>query len=351
MKETAEAIRQASEEAEVAAGLQISQLFLGLGGDYRIFSSQGMSIIDSQQVTADDLNKAVATAKAVPLPAGHRLLHVLPKNFTVDGEGPFFNPLGLSGLRLETDTLMVSIPDTSVQNALQCLRYAGYSARGLVLHPLAAALSVTNEKDRASGVCVLDIGQDQTFFVILMDARVIYIGSLAMGGEDFTHDLMQEFQIPRDEAEEIKIQYKHKAHSMESTDSFNEEDHSHSNSHISEHKICEIINCRTQLLFQELKSQLESLHYDPLIHGGIILTGRGSYLPNLCDLGRSIMTKPVRKSAMELSGMKDLESKSDYETAIGILHYVQSEKSLDYRSDYLKNHVFRIKRWVQDLLP
>ncbi len=355
MKETAEAIRQACEEAEVASGLQISQLFLGLGGDYRMFSSQGMSIIASQQVTVDDLNKAVETAKAVPLPTGHRLLHVLPKNFTVDGEGPFFNPLGLSGLRLETDTLMVSIPDTSVQNALQCLRYAGYSARGLVLNALASALSVTDDKDKSSGVCVLDIGQDQTFFTIMMDARVNHIGSLAMGGEDFTHDLMQELQVPRDQAEEIKIQYGNMITSPEVMGGSNvalvEEDDSHSIHKMVDQKIHEVITTRCELLFQELKSQIESLHYSDLVRGGIVLTGRGSYLANLCEIGKSIMVKPVRKQGTRWSGIKDLENKNDYETAVGILNYVQNENTLDYRSDHLKGHVFRIKRWVQDLLP
>ncbi len=351
MKETALALQQVCEEAEVSSGLQINQLFLGLGGDYHIFSSQGMAIIDSHQVTGEDLNKAIETAKAVPLPSSHRLLHVLPKNFMVDGEGPFFNPLGLSGLRLETSVSMVSIMDANVQNALQCLRYAGYSARGLVLQPLASGLSVMGEEGQSSGVCVLDIGQDQTSFIIIMDSRINHIGSIRMGGEDFTHDLMQELQIPRDQAEAIKIKYTQEI-LKNSSESSEEEKAEYSSSEFSDQKIHEILTSRAELLFEELKRQIEALHYLDLIEGGVVITGRGGYLPGLNDIGKSILSKPVSNGGVpQWLGVKDLSDKQDYTTALGILLYAQNEKDLDYRCNHLKGHVFKIKRWMQELLP
>ncbi len=351
MKETAEAIRQACEEAEVASGLHISQLFLAIGGDYQVFSSQGMSLITSGQVTTDDLNKAVETAKAVPLSTGHRLLHVLPKIFTVDGQGAFFNPLGLSGLRLETKCLMVSVLDTGVQNALQCLRYAGYSARGLVLQSLAVTLSVVDEESKSSGVCVLDIGHDQTSFIIICDSRIHHIGSIAIGGEDFTHDLMRELKIPRDQAERLKLQYNNtlvqdskESVIAEETDMVSEESHQ---------KIHDVLNRRSELLFQELKNKIEQLQYYDKIESGVILTGRGSYLPYLNEGGKSILEMPVRKSCINIKGvgMKELENKNDYETALGILLYAQNEKTLDFRSNHLKSNVFKFKRWMKEIWP
>ncbi len=349
MKETAFALQKAKEEAEVMAGTQISQLFLGISGDYHIFSSQGMSIISSQQVTVEDLNKAVDTAKAVPLPTGHRLLHVLPKSFTVDREGPFFNPLGLSGLRLETSVMMVSIPETNVQNALQCLRYAGCSARGLVLQPLATSLSILTENEKKSGICVLDIGQDQTCFTVVIDSRVHHIGSLPMGGEDFTHDLMSELKIPRNLAEEIKLKHGNicvKTEWDEKEITPDELQKWEINTDIK--KINAILSARAELLFESVKQQLKSLGYMNRLEEGLVLTGGTSALKGLIESGRALMEKPIKKAVISrFSKASELENKNDFATALGVLCYIQNENTLDYRSNYRK--ALKIKRYLQDL--
>ena len=350
MKETAQALQQAIEEAEVMAGLQTSQLFLGVSGDYNIFSSQGMAIIPSHQVTLADLNKAVETAKAVCLPTGHRLLHVLPKSFTVDRQGPVFNPLGLSGLRLETSVMIISIPETNVQNAIQCLRYAGCSARGIVLQPLATHLSLLKENEKQSGVCVLDIGQDQTYFTVVMDSRVCHIGAIEMGGEDFTHDLMVELKISRDLAESIKLKYGNllKTADWDEAESVNElED---GDTDVDSEKVNAILSARAELLFGELKTQLETLTYFKRLEEGVILTGGGSALRGLVETGRICMEAPVKKAVIrEFPGSHELENRNDFATALGILCYVKSENTLDYRSNYSDGKVLKIKKWVQDL--
>ncbi len=354
MKETSEAIRQACEEAEVTAGLQITQLFLGINGDYNIFSSQGMSIIPSHQVTTEDVNKAVETAKAVPLPSGHRLLHVLPNSFTVDGEDPVFNPLGLSGLRLETNVLMISLPESGVQNVLQCLRYAGHSARGLVLQPLAVSLAVLSEDEKQSGTCVMDIGQDQTALTVVMDNRIQYIGSLSIGGEDFTHDLMMKLKVPRDQAESIKLQYG-KSFSKEEWNKGDmewEESSDSSDLTVDMKEIDEVMTVQSEILFQKVRQRLESLKYFDRLRGGIVLTGGGSFLEGLSETGKFIVDIPIKKAQLlQYSDTDQMSHRSELATALGVLEYVQQEQSIDYRSDHLEGKVFKIKRWVQDLLP
>ena len=354
MKETSEAIRQACEEAEVTAGLQITQLFLGINGDYNIFSSQGMSIIPSHQVTTDDVNKAVETAKAVPLPSGHRLLHVLPNSFTVDGETPVFNPLGLSGLRLETNVLMISLPESGVQNILQCLRYAGHSARGLVLQPLAASLAVLSEDEKQSGTCVMDIGQDQTALTVVMDNRIHYIDSLSIGGEDFTHDLMMKLKVPRDQAESIKLQYgkNFPQEEWKKKDIEWEEASDSSDLTFDAKEIDETLTVQSEILFQKVRQRLESLKYFDRLRGGIVLTGGGSFLKGLIDTGKLIMDMPIKKAELlQCSDTESVNHRNELATALGVLEYIQQEQSIDYRSDHLEGKVFKIKRWVQDLLP
>jgi len=252
-----------------------------------------------------------------------------------------------------------------------------------------------SEQKKASGVCVLDIGHDQTFFVVMINSRINHIGTIPIGGEDFTHDLMLDLKIARDQAEEVKINYGkilspsvssllvHQEAQGESTmlqlnstkqqsgaqpsrsqsfvedETMKQEDNTvfldethHQDSTVPHGSINEILTTRGELLFQELRKQLESLQYFDLIEGGIIVTGRGSRLNGLNEIGKFVMERSVQKGVISgWSGEKSLEEKSGYSTAIGILSYVQNEKVLDYRSDALKGHVFKIKRWVQDLLP
>ena len=353
MKETSEAIRQALEEAEVTAGRQITQLFLGINGDYNIFSSQGMAIIPSQRVTMEDVNKAVETAKAVPLPSGHRLLHVLPKNFTLDGENPVFNPLGLSGLRLETNVLMISLPESSVQNVLQCLRCAGYSAKGLVLQPLAVSLSALSADEKQSGACVLDIGQDQTSMTVMMKNRVHYIGSLPIGGEDFTHDLMMKLKAPRDQAENIKLNYgKNFSQEEWKKGDMDWEENAEPLISVDTKAVDSAMAGQSEILFQKVRAKLEELKCLDKLRGGLILTGGGAGLNGLCEMGKLLIDTPIKKAGLPaLSNTENLSHRNELTTALGILTYAEQEQSIDYRSDHLEGKVLRIKRWMQELLP
>jgi len=281
------------------------------------------------------------------------LLHVLPKSFTVDQEGSFFNPLGLSGLRLETTVLMVSLPESSVQNALQCLRYAGYSARGLVLQPLAFTLSVLSEDEKKSGVCVMNVGQDHTSFTVVLDSRIHQVGSIAIGSEDFTHDLMLDLKISWDIAETIKLKYGNILfHEDWEDEEVVLEECREWNVHVTQKKINQILKARSEVLFQEIRNQLESFRYLDKIEGGVVLIGRGSSLGGLVETGRTIMEKPVKRGIIKnCSGVKDVDNRNDFATAIGILLYANEEKSLDYRSEHWEGKIFKIRRWVQDLLP
>ena len=268
-------------------------------------------------------------------------------------EGPFFNPLGLSGLRLETEVLMISLPESSVQNALQCLRYAGYSVRGLVLQPLALTLSVLSEEEKTSGVCVVNIGQDHTCYAVVLNSRVHQIGSLPIGGEDFTHDLMLDLKISWDMAEAIKLKYGNIVfHEDWEEEEVTLEAYPDLNIKVTHRKVNQILKARSQLLFQEVRKRMESLSCFGSIEGGVVLTGRGSSLRGLVETGRQVMDRPVKKgSVRNWSGVKDIPGRGDFAAALGVLSYAHQEKQIDYRYGHGEGTMLKLKRWVQDLLP
>ena len=360
MKETSHAIRLAFNEAEAMAGKQVTQLILGFGGEYSVFSSQGMAIIPSGQVTTEDVFKSIETARAVPLSNGHRLVHVLPKSFTVDAMGPFVNPLGLSGLRLQTEALIISVAENNIQNIFQCLRYVGYSAKTLVVQSLAATLSILNEEEKKSGTCVLDMGQDQSSLALVANYRVQHLSVLPMGGEDFTHDLMENLKISRDLAETIKIKYGKilplnflKPSSSVYDSTYTEENIPELESLgilVNQKKINEILSLRAEMLFRTLRDTLQN-YGNGALAGGLVLTGGASRLKGLSEMGRSLIEKPVKNGVMHVvPGLKDLKNKDDYVVAIGMLYYIQNESTLDYAKGQ-EGKMFKIKKWMQDLMP
>ena len=155
-----EAVRRACQEVEIVSENPITNLWVSLGSAFRMFSSEGMAIITGGGVTQKHILQSIATARAVPLPERQEVVHILPSSFKVDRKDRVFNPIGLSGLRLETSVLLVTCEMSSIQDLRRCLGSAGRTPRGFVVQSLASGLAVASEEDKAQGVCVIDIGKN-----------------------------------------------------------------------------------------------------------------------------------------------------------------------------------------------
>ena len=334
-----EAIRRVCQEVEIVSERQITDLWVSLSNSFRLFSSSGMAIITGGQVVQKHILQSIATARAVPLPDHQEVAHILPTSFRVDRKDQVFNPMGLSGLRLEASVLLVTCDTNSIQDLQKCLSYADRKARGYVIQSLASGLDATTEEDRNQGVCVLDIGKHCSQVCVFINGRVVYLSQIPFGGSDITGDLVNEIKVSPAAAEQIKIQY-----GLPTEQDFSKTLHINEGTTIYQQALFKALSKSMSYGFASLKQELESKDLMNVIYKGIILTGGGSSLKNINQWARNYFEKPVeQKRTSSFSGHPK------HGTALGLIQYAKDDR-LDFRDKTQKDNI-SIKSWLKDLLP
>ena len=143
-----ESIKKAVEEAELMAGIEIDSVHLALSGPHvKGFNSRGVIAVagKTREISRDDVRRAIDAAKAVALPTGREILHVLPQDFVVDEQDGIGAPVGMTGARLEVNVHVVTGAVSSTQNIVACVNRAGVAVVDTVIEQLAASEAVLTQ--------------------------------------------------------------------------------------------------------------------------------------------------------------------------------------------------------------
>ena len=205
-----ESIKRAIEEAELTAGVEIDSVHLGLSGTHaKAVNSRGVVAVTgkNREITRDDVRRAIDAAKAVALPSGREIVHVLPQDFVVDEQEGIDAPIGMTGTRLEVNVHVVTGSTASTQNVVACVNRVGVAVVDTVLDQLAAADAVLTDDEKELGVALVDIGGGTTDFAIYEKGSLWHTGALALGGEHITNDIAVGLRMPIPEAEKTKRRY------------------------------------------------------------------------------------------------------------------------------------------------
>src|SRR4249920_1266052 len=203
----AEAIKRALDEAELTAGVEVDSVVLALSGAHvKAFNSRGVVAVAgrNREITRDDVKRAIEAARAVALPGGREILHVLPQDFVVDDQDGVASPVGMTGSRLEVNVHVVTGSSSSMQNMIACVNRAGVEVVATVLEQLAASEAVLTADEKELGVALVDIGGGTTDFAAFERGSLWHTGVLAVGGDDCTNDIAVGLRTPIPDAEKIK---------------------------------------------------------------------------------------------------------------------------------------------------
>ncbi len=337
-RNVAEAVRRVCQEVEIVSESPITNLWVSLGGAFRMFSSEGMAIITGGGVTRKHILQSIATARAVPLPERQEVVHILPSYFRVDRKDHVFNPIGLSGFRLETSVLLVTCDISSIQDLRRCLTSAGRTPRGFVVQSLASGLAVASEEDKAQGVCVIDIGKNYSQLSVFLRGRVVYMSHLPFGGEDITGELVRRLKAAPALAENLKIQY-----GLPSAEDFSKQISLSEGLSINGQELYSALAQSLSHCFYPIKEELRDKKLADQIYSGIILTGGGSLLKNIVGWAREYFEKPVHQGSFSGSFGNQLK----YSAALGLIHYAKDDR-LDFKT---KQKTLTFKNWFKDLIP
>lgn len=322
-----ESIRKAKEEAELMSGVEIEKVWLGVGGSHiESFDSQGMIAIRNKEVTAEDIDRVIEAAKAVAIPNDRQVLHVLPKEFKVDGQQGINDPIGMSGVRLECSVHIITGSNSAIQNAVKCTQKAGLHVSGLVLQQLASAMAVVSPDEKNLGCCVVDMGGGTCDLITFSQGSVTHTQVVPVGGQNFTHDVAMGLRTTQVNAENLKKKYGCAlADTLVTEESIEVESVGGRQSrNVSRRDLCEVLEARAEETLALIRKELQTQDLNPQLGSGVILTGGASMLEGLVEMGDFAFDVPVRRGVpRKVGGLTDIVKDASYSTAVGLLLYGQ----------------------------
>ena len=323
MDETITAIVEAKEEAERMAGVNLSGVCLPVGGrDIRTMISRGVVPVNGREINRTDIDRVLEVAKAVHIPEKSHILHALPQSFVVDGQGGIDSPIAMNGVRLEVDAQIIAVSEKKLSNILACVEKAGLSVNQIVLDQYASSLASIEDDERQAGVILVGVGGGTCELIVFKESCVSHIGTIPVGGLNFTQDVAIGLKTPVDQAEIIK-----KKHGTALVDMVGEDENievvgvGEKKTHqIPRIELSRILEARAEETLSLISDQLNEWDALGNASAGIVFTGGGSQLKGLVELAEFTFDMPVRRAGIRnVIGLEENYNDLSFVTVIGTL--------------------------------
>ena len=354
---TVYSIDQAIREAERVAGCEINTVFAGIAGSHiRSFDGHGIVRINDGEVSQEDINGVIDASQAMNIPSDQRILHVLPKDFVIDGQEGIREPIGMSGVRLEADVHIVTVSRSAEQNIIKSMDRCGLEVQQIVLEQLASSFSVLSDDEKDLGVCLVDIGGGTSDIVVFMDGQIVATKVIPVGGNHVTNDIAYALRTPEDEAEEIKIKHACTVSKMINKEELIEVPSvgNRSPRKIELERLASVVQARYEELFAVIDDEIGKMNIEKL-RAGVVLTGGTSQLNGAKELAEEILETDIRVGfPKDMNGTFENINSPIHSTGAGLLLFAL-DKYKNNPDDLVKQKALespwaRVKSWLNSNL-
>ena len=356
IESTVHSIQRALEEAELMADCKIKEVWTGIAGSHiKSFNSHGMVAIKDSEVSQPDIDRVIETARAMPIPTDQQVLHVLNKEFVIDGQEDVREPLGMNGLRLEAKVHIVTGATSAIQNIIKCVRRCGLEPVELMLQPLASGKSVLSEDERELGVCLLDIGGGTSDLAVYTDGAIQHTAVIPIAGNQITNDIAMALRTPTKDAEEIKVEngcaYRNLVDPQEMINVPGIGDRA--SRKLSRHTLVEVIGPRVEELYSLVQGELQRSGFEELIRSGVVITGGTASMPGMIELGEEIFHIPFRLGQPSYSGtLSEVIRNPRFSTGMGLvfaaLEQLEWLKNNRLKAGSVTGVIQRMQNWIRE---
>ena len=336
IEEAANAIMQSREEAERITGTPIERAYISANGNH--ISSQfskgvvAVSRADGE-ISEEDVNRVITAAQAISMPNNSEIIGVVPCSYTIDGQEKIKDPVGMNGVRLEVNTLIIEGTAPFIKNLVKCVQRCGIDADidDLAFAPLAASKAVLLKRQKELGVAVIDIGKGTTGVSVFEDGNILHLAVIPIGAGHITNDIAIGLRTSIDVAEKIKLEYGTAlAQDVAKKDKINIADiDQNEEGEFSRKYIVEIIEARVEEIFFLVDKELKKVDRSGMLPAGVVLTGGGAKMPEIVKLAKKILKLPAQIGfPKELGGVVDKVDDPSFATAVGLIMWDADENGV-----------------------
>lgn len=344
IEEATEAISHSLEAAERMAGTSVGRAFLTVGGNHiASLNSHGVVAVaePEKEITQNDVRRVIDAARAVSMPSSREILHVLPRGFIVDGQEGIVDPVGMSGVRLEVDTHLVTGGSTAIRNLYKCVEELNVEVSGVVFGGLSSAVASITDTEKELGVILVDIGGGTTDVAIFVEGALSYSSVIPIGAINITKDLAAGLRVSLESAEKIKLRLGEtpKAPALSDEEMAVAEKSSKNDKQdeldvsdlglpegmrsISKKTLVEgIIKPRLNEIFTMVGLEVKRSGFGGMTPSGVVITGGGSQTVGAVESARRSLAMPVHIGMpLRVTGLIDEITTPAYTAAVGLLLY------------------------------
>lgn len=357
---TVRSIQKAVEEAELMAGIDVDSVWVGIAGDHiRAINSRGVVAIsrDDNEITELDVVRAIDAAKAVSIPMDREILHVIPQEFVVDEQKGIKDPIGMCGVRLETQVHIITGAVTSAQNIYKSVDKAGLKVIDLVLEPLASCYAVLEKDEKELGVALIDMGGGTTDVAIYFDESIRHTAVVGLGGKNVTSDIAIGIRTPIERAEEIKKQYGCAYSPLVKGSEYISVPGvgGREQREVSKAVLSSIIEPRLEEILSLALREIKRTEYADMLGAGVVLTGGGSLMEGIQDLAEKVFEMPVKLGIPSgFGGLTEAAKSPIHATGVGLCMYGKEQaacrkgKKMSGGEDNFRKIFDKMKSWVKE---
>jgi len=361
--EAVEAIAEGLEAAERMAGCAVSSAYVSVDGKHiSSLNSHGVVAVsaESSEISEEDVGRVTEAARAISIPNSREIIHVLPRGFVVDSQDGVKDPIGMSGVRLEVETDIISGSTTVMRNLVKCVQQVGVDVEDLVFCGLAASEAVLSDTEKELGTVLVDIGGGTTQIVVFTNGSPVYSAVLPIGGGNITNDLAVGLRASLEDAERIKIRLAERGlkESEEKKDEIDISDLGLEVKSIPKSLVQNIIEARLSEIFSMVGLEIKNSGQQGNLPAGLVVTGGGAGTLGLDEVAKKVLRLPLRVGQPTgVTGLIDEVSTPAYASSIGLVIYGSYiEPGEKIRMPFINTQKFtrffgKVVEWGRSFLP
>lgn len=345
------AVEESVEKAERMGGHKITKAFATVGGPHiTSVNSHGVVAVSNPQgeISQEDVDRVVDAARAISLSTTRQIIDVSPREYIVDGQAGIKNPVGMSGVRLEVDTHIITASFTNLKNIDRVLGDIGVENAGFIFSGFASAEAVLTDTEKELGVVLVDLGGGKMDICLYADGALSFSGSIPVGARHVTNDIAVGLRVSLESAEKIKLFLR--KHFKNDSDKKKNDVIDFTGLHLPEQVtdvtakmlVDSIIGARLEEIYKLIGEEIEKSGFAESVPSGLVITGGGAHTIGMVETGRKVLGLPIRVGyPSKVSGLLDEILDPQYSSTVGLI-LCGGKNIIDLESGLMKfNKIFK----------